>query len=170
MKAALEEFRQDIQNESREAVIEIAVTLYRERESVQSELNELRSVHTGIVREYQKLKEAFERSEADRQELIRQNQHITSIRTMQSNELFGRSSEKTEDVLNKAVGGDDPGSDDPIDEDASDDPTGTPSSKDVAGMSEAEVRRLLEDILGEKERRKKEKGKRERDLSKASGT
>ena len=53
MKAVLEQFRQRIQNQTHEDVMETAVTLFVDREQVTAKYNELCEVHNGIVRECQ---------------------------------------------------------------------------------------------------------------------
>ena len=166
MKATLEKFRQSLLGRDRDAVIEIALSLFLEKEDARKELSELREVHSGIVREYQKLREASEKQEAEIDALRKQNQHLTNVRTLRTNELFGRSSEKTEGILCRtATGGSASEEKNPIDEDADENAPDFPGSGDVDGMAEAEARRLLKEILGEKEKKKKEKGRRERDLS-----
>ena len=165
MGAALEKFRQSILGLDMDALIGIAVGLFLEKQELEGKLSELQEVQTGMAREYQALKNSLDKAEADRDALFRQNQRLTGVTTLHTNDLFGRSTEKTEEILKKAVSGKDTGQDpeNPIDEDAEDgDP---PGSQDVDGMSGPEVRRLLKELLGEKEWKKKEKGKRERDLS-----
>ena len=167
IKAALEKFRQSLLSRDRDAIIEIALSLFLEKEDVRKELSQLREVHSGIVREYQKLREKSEKQEAEIDTLRKLNQHLTNVRTLQTNELFGRSSEKTEDILSRTVAGGSTAEDrNPIDEDADENAPDFPESGEVDGMAEAEARRLLKEILGEKEKKKKEKGKREQDLSK----
>lgn len=166
MKAVLEQFRQRIQNQTHEDVMETAVTLFVDREQVTAKYNELCEVHNGIVRECQKLKDTNEKYKAEIDALREQNKHLTNVRTLQTNELFGRSSEKTEDLLGRALSA---GADDdqnPIDEDADDSAGACHPEQDVESMAESEVRQLLKEILGEKEKKKKEKGKRERDIAK----
>ena len=166
MKAVFEEFKNRIWIEAPETLRETTLSLFVEKETVVAELNELKEVHTGIVREYRRVKEALEKSEADRIELIKQNQHLTNVTSMRTNELYGRSTEKTEDLLDRAVSGNGAGQKNPIDEDAADSASGTDEDPDVDRMAVADVKRLLKEILGEKEAKKKEKGKRNRDISK----
>ena len=164
MRAALEEFRQFIMDKAREVLIEIALALFTELNRVESELHELQEVHNGIIREYQKIKETNEKYRSEIDTLRKQNQHLTNVTTLRTNDLFGRSSEKTEDILNRAVTAGNTDETDPVDEDADD---GTiPPDLAVDSMAEAEVRRILKEMLGDKEKKKKEKGKRERDLAK----
>ena len=99
MKAALEKFRESILNESREALIEIAVAQHFGWESCIGEFQDFKEMHTGVVRDYRKLQEEYQKVKAERDELFRQNSHLTEITTKQTNSLFGRSSEKTEDLL-----------------------------------------------------------------------
>lgn len=166
MKAALEKFRQSIQGKIREELIEIALTLFLEKEDLKTELGELREVQSGIVREYEKVRKDNEKYEAEINALRKQNQQLTYVKTLRTNELFGRSCEKTEDILNKSLASGNPVEEDPVDEDAEDGMAGSSETGNVDSMAEAEVRRLLKELLGEKEKKKKKKGKRELDLSK----
>ena len=165
MGAALEKFRQSILGLDIDALIGVAIGLFLEKQELEGKLSELQEMQKGMVREYHALKNSLDEAEADRDELIRQNQRLTGVTTLRTKDLFGRSTEKTEEILKKAVSGEGAGQapENPIDEDAQEGETS--GSQDVDGMSGTEVRRLLKELLGEKERKKKEKGKRERDLS-----
>ena len=162
MRAALEKFRESISDESREALIEIAVAQHSGWESCIGEFRDFKEMHTGVVRDFKKLQEEYKKVRAERDELFRQNSHLTEITTKQTNSLFGRSSEKTEDLFcrtayeNRDI-------EDPVDEDA---PDTISEADDPDRLSETEVRKMLNDLLGEKKKKKKEKGKREADLAK----
>lgn len=166
MGAALEKFKQSILGLDGDALAGVAIGLFLEKQELEGKLSELREVQKGMVREYQALKDSLDKAEADRDALIRQNQLLTGVMALRTNDLFGRSTEKTEEILKKAVsgGGSGQGPENPIDEDAKDDGE-SPAVPDVDAMSVLEVRRLLKGLLGEKERKKKERGRRERDLS-----
>ena len=165
MKAALEKFRESILNESREALIEIAVAQHFGWESCIGEFQDFKEMHTGVVRDYRKLQEEYQKVKAERDELFRQNSHLTEITTKQTNSLFGRSSEKTEDLLCRTAF-EKQDIEDPVDEDALDILPESDENDDPDRMAETEVRKMLKELLGEKKKKKKEKGKREADLAK----
>ena len=157
MKAAFEEFKNRIWTEPPEVLREITLSIFVEKDALQTELNKLKEVHTGMVREYQKTKEELEKSKAECKELIKQNQHLTDVTSMRTNDLYGRGTEKTEDLLNRAVSSNATEQKDPIDEDADDGASGADEGPDVDRMAEAEVKRLLKELLGEKEEKGYEK-------------
>ena len=165
MRAALEKFRESISDKSREDLIEIAVAQYSGWESCIGELREFKEMHTGVVRDYKKLREEYEKVRAERDELFHQNIHLTEITTKQTNSLFGRSSEKTEDLLCRNTH-DEQDMEDPVDEDAPECIRGPETSADPDSLTEIEVRKMLKELLGEKKKKKKEKGKRETNLEK----
>ena len=168
MKAVLEKFRISIQNESRETLIEIAVAQFFRAESREGELQELQEMQTGVVRDYHKLESDYKKIREERDELLRQNQHLTDITTKHTNSLFGRSTEKTEDLLCRNASEPQKELEDPVDEDAEDTAATAIRSRediDTDHLTELEVRRMLKDLLGEKEKKKKEKGKRDADLA-----
>ena len=166
MRAALENFRCRIHAEDRKTLERTAETLFIGNDSLWCEVRMLNDLTEGMARENQKLKEAYEKSEAERESLIKENQRLTGVTSMRTNDLFGRSTEKTEDLLKCAAKGNGGEVKNPIDEDAAEDVPKSPGSEDVENMEEAEVRRLLREILGEKESKKKEKGRRDKYLSK----
>ena len=120
--AALEKFMQSILCLDRDALIATASGLFLEKQSLEGKLSELQEVQKGMIREYQALKNSLEKAEADRDALIRQNQRLTGVTTLRTNDLFGRSTEKTEEILKRAVSREDAGQnpENPVDEDAED--------------------------------------------------
>lgn len=165
MNAVLEKFRMSIQNESREALIEIAVDQFSRAESWKGRLKDFQEMQTGIVRDFQKLQEDYKRVSKERDELIQQNKHLTDTTTKHTNSLFGRSTEKTGDLLCRNICEKEKDMEDPVDEDAADTVTGSSGAVDTDSLTEPEVRRMLKDLLGEKVKKKKEKGKRDADLA-----
>ena len=67
--------------------------------------------------EYQQMKDELNGARKEIDALRKQNQHLTGIQTIQTNDLFGRSTEKTEDILSQVIQGDLP-TKDPLSEDA----------------------------------------------------
>lgn len=136
----------------------MTLTLFRDKAEITVRYNELKEVHDGIICEFQKAKETIEKNKIEIDALREQNQRLTSVSTLRTKDMFGRSCEKTEDLLNKAVshgGADDK---DPIAEDASEGAVETTGADDVDSMAENDVRKLLKEILGDKEKKKKENG------------
>ena len=165
MKAVLEKFRERIRKESNEALLETAVAQFSRAEDCEARLREFQEMHTGVVRDYKKIKDEYEKVKQERDELLKQNRHLLELTTKQTNSLFGRSSEKTDDLLCSSVREEKADIQDPVNEDAPDTAPEADKAIDPDDMAEADVRQMLRDLLGEKERKKKEKGKRDADLA-----
>ena len=165
MKVVLEKFRERIRKESHEALLETAIAQFSRAEDSEARLREFQEMHTGVVRDYKKIKDEYMKVKEERDELLKQNRHLSELTSKQANSLFGRSSEKTDDLLCSSVCEEKSDIQDPVNEDASDTAPKSDKAIDPDDMAEADVRQMLRDLLGEKERKKKEKGKRDADLA-----
>ena len=137
----------------RSDLINAAMDLYDE---AGIKLMELRRTDKEMMRLYQETKESLAAAIAENKELHKQLVHVTNIHTLQARELFGRSTEKTSDLVsaisrNTIVM-------DPIDEDA-----------DPAAEEPVEQNRTDPSALGKSSRKghsgTKLKGKKKLDLS-----
>ena len=116
MAAAIEAFRRSLKGKDGAEITEIAVSLFRAKAEAESKLKEFQNVSSAMAIEYQQMKDELKGARKEIDELRKQNQHLTGIQTIQTNDLFGRSTEKTEDVLDKALQGENQA--DPLSEDA----------------------------------------------------
>ena len=122
MMATAEEFRQSLQGKKDVEIIDAAVLLFYEKESLQAQLNEYRNASSEMATQYQQMKAELESMRRENKLLREQNQHLTGVQTLQTNELFGRSTEKAEDVLGQV-----------LNEEL---PTGNPLNEDEPGTTE----------------------------------
>lgn len=154
MTAKSEAFRLALSDKTREEITQTAVALFIEKEDALIKLREFRNASTEMALQYQQMKEELKGAREEIKTLREQNQHLAGIRTIQAKDLFGRATEKSEAVLAQAAHGQTAHSD-PLNEDADE-------------ACEENTRPGREKILlfrGSTGRRKKETGKRKRDLS-----
>lgn len=164
LQAKIDAFRNLYQGKSAEEILEIAVTLFTEKGDLQVKLTEFQRASTQMTVQFQQVKEENDKLRTENEELKRQNQHLTRVKDIREQALFGRSSEKTEGILEQALTGKD-NPKDPLDEQApADDGTGIEGTSPPKAPKAPETEENSGD--GEKKPRKpKEKGKRDRDLA-----
>jgi len=154
MTAKSEAFRQDLSKKSNEEMIQIAVALFCEKEDALIKLTEFQNASSEMAIQFQQMKDELQGARSEIKVLREQNQHLTGIQTLQSKELFGRGTEKSEDILKQAMNGE-AAHTDPLDED-------TPESGEECSRSGQKKILLFKDTA---QCRKKTAGKRERELS-----
>ena len=156
MNAKAQAFRSELLGKSHEEAIEAAVRLFMEKEAVNARLIEFQKASTEMSIQFQQMKDELNSARNEIRALQKQNQHLTGIRMMREKDLFGRSTEKTEDILDQAASGkiENP---DPLAEDADEAP-----GEDTDGLCE-KIRLPWKGRTGR--RRKKQQGKREDDIS-----
>ncbi len=154
MKAKFEEFQRSLEAKSRTELIQVALGLFREKDAALIRLKAFEEAETELMRQFQEIKGRLKEAERERDELRKQNLHLSGIRKEREKDLFGRSTQKTEEVISGLEHG--IPDTDPLDEDAGD------GQGQDGGISTGEKKRLFGD--GEKERKPKQKGKREKDL------
>lgn len=154
MTAKSEAFRQNLSKKSSEEIIQIAVILFNEREDAFIQLTEFQNASSEMAIQFQQMRDELQGARAEISALREQNQHLVGIKTIQSKELFGRGTEKSEDILNQAMNGCVDHAD-PLDEDPADsgDENTKPSQENI---------RIFKNHSG---RQKKTAGKRQKDLS-----
>ena len=136
MAATMEAFRRTLQGKDGAEITEIAVGLFAAKEELEIQLKEFRNASSAMALEYQQMKDEVRGLRKENENLRKQNMHLTGIQTIQTNELFGRSTEKTEDLLNQVVSEEQP--QDPLAEDA--------REQDTKGIRRENRKRLKEII------------------------
>ena len=116
LQADLEAFIASLSKQSREELIRTATDLFCECSKTKGSLLENTRITDEMGRLYRSLEEEVKELRAKVKELELQNQHLTGIRVLQTEDLFGRSTEKTKDIMNAAADGTETA--DPLDEDA----------------------------------------------------
>ena len=117
MTATMEAFRRSLEGKDRAEITEIAVSIFRAKKELEIRLKETENASSAMALEYQQMKDELNGARKEIDVLRKQNQHLTGIQTIQTNDLFGRSTEKTEDILNQVLEGNLP-TKDPLAEDA----------------------------------------------------
>jgi len=117
MTAMMEAFRRSLEGKDGAEITEIAVSLFSAKKELEIQLKEYQNASSAMALEYQQMKDELNGARKEIDALRKQNQHLTGIQTIQTNELFGRSTEKTEDILSQILQGDLP-TKDPLSEDA----------------------------------------------------
>ena len=156
MTATMEAFRRSLEGKDGAEITEIAVSLFVAKKELEIRLKEFQNASSAMALEYQQIKDELNGARKEIDALRKQNQHLTGIRTIQTNELFGRSTEKTEDILTQVLHGDLP-TKDPLSEDAAE----QDEKKRVNRRRIGEIIPLFDDL----DARKSEKKKQRMDLS-----
>ena len=124
LAADIEKYRDHLKGKDRDAIIEIAVENYKKFSELEIRLTENEKSSHEMFLEFDSMKTLLASREHEIDELRRQITHLTGINISQTQEMFGRSSEKTKDIRAEALNGTDCA--DPLDEDApSDDEEGS---------------------------------------------
>ena len=152
MAATMEAFRQSLQGKDGAEITEIAVSLFRAKKELEIQLQEFRNASSAMALEYQQMKDEVRGLRKENENLRKQNMHLTGIQTIQTNDLFGRSTEKTEDLLNQVASEEQP--QDPLAEDA--------PEQDTKGIKQENRKRLkgIIPLFGDVDSRPREKKKR----------
>ena len=165
LPAKVEAFRNLHQGKSAEELLEIAVSLFVENGDLQVKLTEWQNTTTQMTIQFQQAKEENKELQIEIAELRKQNEHLTYVKDLRTQELFGRSCEKTNDILEQTLKGKS-AQEDPLDEHA---PEGSETSKGGKKPPEDGESTGGEGKTGSSDekppRKPKEKGKIDRDLS-----
>ena len=121
MESAKEnEFRRVLESKGRGEIIAAALELYAENMKLQAKLSEFQRASTEMAAQFQQMKDELDGRTRELQTALEQNRRLSEAGILRSRDLFGRSSEKTADILNRVLG-DGPKSPvidgDPLDED-----------------------------------------------------
>ena len=117
LAATMEAFRCSLKGKDGAEITEIAVSLFCAKKELEIRLKETENASSAMALEYQQMKDELNGARKEIDALRKQNQHLTGIQTIQTNDLFGRSTEKTEDILDQVLEGNLP-TKDPLAEDA----------------------------------------------------
>ena len=157
MTAAIEAFRHSLDGKDGTEIAEIAVSLFCAQKELEIQLREFQNASSAMAAEYQHMRNELKEARLEIDALRKQNQHLTGIQTIQTNDLFGRSTEKTEDILNHVLHDDLP-TGDPLAEEAS----VTEEKKQVTRSRIREIVPMFDDL----DNRKSTERKKRMDLSK----
>ena len=152
MAATMEAFRQSLQGKDGAEIAKIAVSLFRAKKELEIQLQEFRNASSAMALEYQQMKDEVRGLRRENENLRKQNMHLTGIQTIQTNDLFGRSTEKTEDLLNQVASKEQP--QDPLAEDAPEQGT-----KGIQGENRKRLKGIIP-LFGDLDSRAREKKKR----------
>lgn len=167
LPAKVEAFRNLHRGKSAEELLEIAAALFEEKGDLQVRYTELQNTSTQMTIQFQQAKGEVKDLRVQVEELTKLNQHLTGVKDKRTQELFGRSSEKTDDILKQALNGETP-LEDPLDDRT---PEEAGSMTDEKSHPDGSDKPDTDTDTGSKEhgekppRKLKEKGKRDRDLS-----
>ncbi|MCR5304608.1 MAG: IS66 family transposase [Lachnospiraceae bacterium] len=113
LKADVETYRNGLASKSRTELTEIAVDNFIQRTDLENRLHDNEMVLHEMFLQFDSLKKSLSEAEIELSELRKQNLRLTGIYSNRTQELFGRSSEKTSFIV-----GDVCEIEDPLDEDA----------------------------------------------------
>ena len=90
MTATMEAFRRSLEGKDGAEITEIAVSLFSAKKDLEIRLKEFQNASSAMALEYQQMKDELNGARKEIDALRKQNQHLTGIQTIQTNELFGR--------------------------------------------------------------------------------
>lgn len=153
LRAKIDEFKRSLEGKTREELIRTAVKLFEEKESAMIRLKTFEEAEPDLARQFQETQQELEAAKKELDKLRKENIRNAQIRKEREKALFGRSTEKIEDIVSD-IGQSIPDTD-PLDEDGNCD--------EVNEISRGEKRKLFEDK--KTVRQPKQTGKRDRDLA-----
>ena len=115
MEAKVEAFRTELHTKSLDELIEIAVSLFREKTGYANRLEEYGNSSHEMALQFQQMKNELEGARKEIKILREHNLHLTGVNKLRTKDLFGRSTEKASDILERGLDGD--REKDPLDED-----------------------------------------------------
>ena len=165
--AKVEAFRLSLAGKTKAETDEIAVRYFCAWNDAEIHLKENENASTEMSIQFQQMKAERDAALKEIDILRKQNQHLTGIQTIQTNELFGRSTEKTEAVLGQVLNGDIPNGD-PLSEESSEgkEKSETNGDEKTRRKTRERVRKLLRLLFGSPDQNGQEEQKRRMDLSK----
>ena len=103
LAAKVEAFRLSLEGKTKAETDEIAVRYFCAWNDAEIHLKEHENASTEMAIQYQQMKTERDAALKEIDILRKQNQHLTGIQTIQTKDLFGRSTEKAEDVLGQVL-------------------------------------------------------------------
>lgn len=155
LEAEVQAFRESIMDKDRDSLILIAVEQYRLYREEYTRSKERSAADHEFFLQFNEMKDLLSSTQREVEELRKQNRHLTGVRTSQAQEMYGRSSEKMDEILSGASAGEI--CTDPLDEDAPEPPLEAEGNKNK--------RNIISFPTKGKKKGKKSPGKREKDLS-----
>lgn len=167
LAAKVEAFRLSLKGKTKAETDEIAVRYFCAWNDAEIHLKEHENASTEMAIQYQQMKTERDAALKEIDILRKQNQHLTGIQTIQTKDLFGRSTEKAEDVLGQVLNDDIPNGD-PLSEESPEE-TGKKETDDdekTRRRTRERVKRLLRLLFGDLDQDGQKEQKRRMDLSK----
>lgn len=167
LAAKVEAFRLSLEEKTKAETDEIAVRYFCAWNDAEIHLKEHENASTEMAIQYQQMKTERDAALKEIDILRKQNQHLTGIQTIQTKDLFGRSTEKAEDVLGQVLNDDIPNGD-PLSEESPEE-TGKKETDDdekTRRRTRERVKRLLRLLFGGLDQNGQKEQKRRMDLSK----
>ena len=167
LAAKVEAFRLSLKGKTKAETDEIAVRYFCAWNEAEIHLKEHENASTEMAIQYQQMKTERDAALKEIDILRKQNQHLTGIQTIQTKDLFGRSTEKAEDVLGQVLNDDIPNGD-PLSEESPEE-TGKKETDDdekTRRRTRERVKRLLRLLFGDLDQNGQKEQKRRMDLSK----
>ena len=167
LAATVEAFRHSLEGKTKAETDEIAVRYFCAWNDAEIHLKEHENASTEMAIQYQQMKTERDAALKEIDILRKQNQHLTGIQTIQTKDLFGRSTEKAEDVLGQVLNDDIPNGD-PLSEESPEE-TGKKETDDdekTRRRTRERVKRLLRLLFGGLDQNGQKEQKRRMDLSK----
>ena len=167
LAAKVEAFRLSLVGKTKAETDEIAVRYFCAWNDAEIHLKEHENASTEMAIQYQQMKTERDAALKEIDILRKQNQHLTGIQTIQTKDLFGRSTEKAEDVLGQVLNDDIPNGD-PLSEESPEE-TGKKETDDdekTRRRTRERVKRLLRLLFGGLDQNGQKEQKRRMDLSK----
>jgi len=167
LAAKVEAFRLSLEGKTKAETDEIAIRYFCAWNDAEINLKETENASTEMALQFQQMKSERDAALKEVDILRKQNQHLTGIQTIQTNELFGRSTEKAEDVLGQVLSDGTPNGD-PLSEG---NPEGKENFRDEADRetwkkTRQRVKKLLRLLFSDQDGNGQEGQKRKMDLSK----
>ena len=167
LAAKVEAFRLSLEGKTKAETDEIAVRYFCAWNDAEIHLKGSENASTEMAIQFQQMKVERDAALKEIDLLRKQNQHLTGIKTIQANELFGRSTEKAEGVLGQILNDAVP-DEDPLSEESSEEKGRSETDEDekTKRKTRERVRKLLRLLFGGPDRNGQEEQKRRPDMSK----
>ena len=158
LQARIDAYHEILKNQTRDQLIDSALYYYVESAQVSEELSHLKETQQEMILQYSQMRDELSGARKEISALREQNRHLTGVRDIQDKNLFGRSSEKADVLMQDALSGST--HPDPLSEDADcDQSDNSPDDHDIKPLTKHPFKPGTEN-----NRKKKTKGKREKDL------
>ena len=103
LQARIDAYREILSRKSRDEILESAVYFYAENGRLSEELDFLKSTQQEMMLQFQQMRDELSGTRAELKTLRDLNRHLTGVRDIQSKNLFGRSTEKADALMNDAL-------------------------------------------------------------------